>query len=143
MEIRETSLSFPVARGSGPMAANRTIVFPRQVVSAVAAVRGYQVGFSGDDHHVGLLEVALDTAVDQNTVTVAGRLGCRDWSGNWDDDYGGTIQVSLLAELVSATEPPPGGTSSSPTWRPTRPPSTSTRASTSTRRTSARTTRSR
>lgn len=109
MEIRETTLSFAVARGSGPMSANRTIVFPRQVVRAVAAIRGYQIGFSGDDHHVGLLEVALDTAVDQNTVTVDGRLGCRDWSGNWDDDYGGTVQVSVLAELVSAAEPPPRG----------------------------------
>ena len=109
MEIRETTLSFPVARGSGPMTANRTIVFPRQVERAAAAVRGYQVGFAGEDHHVGLLEVAVDTAIDQNTVTVNGRLGCRDWSGTWDDDYGGSIQVSVLAELVSAAEPPPRG----------------------------------
>ncbi|MDQ4052424.1 MAG: hypothetical protein M3237_06955 [Actinomycetota bacterium] len=109
MEVRETTLTFSVARGSGPMTANRTLVFPREVDDAVAAVRGYQVGFAGDDHHVGLLEVALDTAVDQNTVTVNGRLGCRDWSGTWDDDYGGSIQVAVLADLVSATEPPPRG----------------------------------
>ena len=109
MEVRETTLTFSVARGSGPIAANRTIVFPRQVDKAVAAVRGYQVGFAGEDHHVGLLEVAVDTAIDQNTVTVNGRLGCRDWSGTWDDDYGGSIQVSVLAELVSITEPPPRG----------------------------------
>ena len=91
------------------MTANRALVFPRQVDKAVAAVRGDQVGFAGEDHLVGLLEVAVDTAVDQNTVTVNGRLGCRDWSGTWDDDYGGTIQVSVFAELVSATEPPPRG----------------------------------
>lgn len=109
MEIRETTLSFPVARGSGPMTANRTLVFPREVVRAVAAVRGYQIGYAGDDHHVGLLELGLDTAVDHNTVTVNGRLGCRDWSGTWDDDYGGTVQVSVLAELASAAQPPPRG----------------------------------
>jgi len=109
MEIRETTLSFPVARGSGPMTANRTLVFPRPVDRAVAAVRGYQIGFAGEDHHVGLLEVAVDTAIDQNTVTINGRLGCRDWSGTWDDDYGGTIQVSVLTELVSAAEPAPRG----------------------------------
>ena len=109
MEVRETTLTFSVARGSGPMVANRTIVFPRPVDKAVAAVRGYQVGFAGEDHHVGLLEVAVDTAIDNNTVTVNGRLGCRDWSGSWDDDYGGSIQVSVLADLVSITEPPPRG----------------------------------
>lgn len=109
MEIRETSLSFPVARGSGPMRASRAIVFPREVVRAVAGLRGYQVGFSGEDHHVGLLEVALESVIEQNVVTVNGRLACRDWSGNWDDDYGGSIQVTVLAELVSASEPPPRG----------------------------------
>lgn len=109
MEIRETTLSFPVVRGSGPSTASTTIVFPREVVGAVAAMRGYQVGFAGEDHHIGLLEVALDTTADLNAVTIHGRLGSRDWSGYWDDNYGGTIQVSLLAELVSATEPPPRG----------------------------------
>lgn len=109
MDLRETTLTFSVGRGSGPMTANRTLVYPRQDARAVAAVRGYQVGFAGEDHHVGHLEVALDTSVDQNTVTVNGRLGCRDWSGTWDDDYGGSIQVAVLADLVSATEPPPRG----------------------------------
>lgn len=109
MYLRETTLTFSVARGSGPMTANGTLVYPREVDKAVAAVRGYQVGFAGEDHHVGLLEVAVDTTINQNTVTVTGRLGCRDWSGTWDDDYGGSIQVAVLAELVSATEPPPRG----------------------------------
>jgi len=109
MQVRETTLLFPFVRGSGPQISNETIIFPREVSRAVAAIRGYQVGFSGDDHHVGLLEVALDTSFNQNSVTIAGRLGCRDWSGNWDDDYGGSIQVSILAELVSPSEPPPRG----------------------------------
>jgi hypothetical protein len=109
MEIRETTLSFPVVRGSGPSIASATVVFPREVVGAVAAVRGYQIGFAGEDHHIGLLEVALDTTTDLNAVTIQGRLGSRDWSGYWDDNYGGTIQVSLLAELASTAEPAPRG----------------------------------
>lgn len=109
MEIRETTLSFPAIRGSGPQLANATVVYPREVVDAVAGIRGYQVGFSGEDHHVGLMEIDLSTETLGSTVTVRGRLGCRDWSGHWDDDYGGTILVSVLADLVSATEPPPRG----------------------------------
>jgi len=109
MEIRETSLSFPVTRGSGPRTASATIVFPRQVNRAVAAIRGYQVGFVSDDHHVGVLQVELETQINANVVIVNGRLGCRDWSGNWDDEYNGSMLVSVLCDLVSATAPPPRG----------------------------------
>jgi hypothetical protein len=109
MEIRETSLSFPVTRGSGPRTASATLVFPRQVNSAVAAIRGYQVGFVGDDHHVGVLHVELETQINANVVIVNGRLGCRDWSGNWDDEYNGSILVGVLCDLASATQPPPRG----------------------------------
>jgi hypothetical protein len=109
MEIRETSLSFPVTRGSGPRTASATLVFPRQVNNAVASIRGYQVGFVGDDHHVGLLQVELETQINANVVIVNGRLGCRDWSGNWDDEYNGSIMVGVLCDLVSATAPPPRG----------------------------------
>ena len=109
MEVRETSLSFPVTRGSGPRSASATLVFPRQVNSAVAAIRGYQVGFVGDDHHVGLLQVQLDTQINANVVIVTGQLGCRDWSGNWDDEYNGSILVGVLCDLASATQPPPRG----------------------------------
>jgi len=109
MEIRETSISFPVVRGSGPQRASSTVIFPRDVTKAVAAVRGYQIGFVGDDHHVGLLEVDLDTQVNANVVEVDGTLGCRDWSGSWDDEYNGSIQITVLAELEPVTAPPPRG----------------------------------
>ena len=109
MEIRETSLSFPVSRGSGPRTASATLVFPRQVSSAVAAIRGYQVGFVGDDHNVGVLQIELETQINANVVIVNGRLGCRDWSGNWDDEYNGSILVGVLCDLVSASLPPPRG----------------------------------
>lgn len=109
MQIRETSLSFPVTRGSGPREASATLVFPRQVTKAIAALRGYQVGFVGEDHHVGLLQVDLNTEVNANVVVVRGRLGCRDWSGNWDDEYNGSILVGVLADLAAATVPPPRG----------------------------------
>jgi hypothetical protein len=109
MPIRETSISFPVTRGSGPRTATSTIVFPRQVLKAVATLRGYQIGFVGDDHHVGRLQVELETTVSSNVVIVTGRLGCRDWSGNWDDEYTGAINASVFAELESVTAPPRRG----------------------------------
>jgi len=106
MEIRETSLSFPTTRGSGPRQASATLVFPREVNKAVASIRGYHFGFVGDDHHVGLLQVELDTVINANVVIATGRLGCRDWSGNWDDEYNGSILVTVLADLAPASSPP-------------------------------------
>ena len=75
--------------------------------AATAGVSGYTFAYSGDDHHVGRIEVRLDTSILNNTVTVTGWFGLHDWSGNWDDLYDGTIEFTLVADLASATAPPP------------------------------------
>ncbi len=109
MPIRETSINFPVTRGSGPRLASSTLVFPRQVEKAVATIRGYQIGFVGEDHHVGVLQVELGTTINGNVVIANGTLGCRDWSGTWDDEYTGSINVTVFAELAPVSAPPPRG----------------------------------
>lgn len=106
MEIRTGSVLFPSLRGSGPRTASQTLVFPRTVVQAAVGLAGYSAGFSGSDHHVGLFSVVADHLVNANTVTVTVRLGVRDWSGDWDDSYEGTVRFSVLAELESASAPP-------------------------------------
>lgn len=111
MEIRSGSLDFsqPLS-GSGPRPASATVVFPRSVKSAVAGLSGYAAEYSGgNDHHIGLLEVKLDTTINDNTVTVDGRFGLRDWSGNWDDEYDGSIDFVVVADLVPIGDPPPRG----------------------------------
>jgi len=110
MQIRTGSIDFSAPlRGSGPRTASQTVVFPRPVVRAVAGLGGYTVAYSGGDHHVGRMEVRLDATVNADTVTVEARLGLRDWSGDWDDDYDGTIEFVVLADLESATATPPRG----------------------------------
>lgn len=110
MELRVLSADFSApVRGSGPRTATQAIVFPRAVQEATSGLAGYTLAFAGDDHHVGKIEVRLDTAVNGNVVEVTATLGLRDWSGDWDDNYQGNVQFAVLAELVSATEPPPRG----------------------------------
>jgi hypothetical protein len=109
MDVRLGSLFFPALRGNGPRTATQAVIFPRQVERAVAGLMGYSVGFSGDDHHLGLLDLELSTSVNSNVAQVTGTFGLRDWSGNWDDDYQGTVQFAVLAELQSVTAPPPRG----------------------------------
>lgn len=111
MEIRTDSLDFSSPlRGDGPRQTSKTLVYPRAVTSAVAGLSGYLAEFaSHDDHHIGRLDIRLDTSINANTVTVDGHFGLRDWSGNWDDAYDGVIDFVVLADLVPVSEPPPRG----------------------------------
>jgi hypothetical protein len=111
MDLRAGSLDFSLPlSGSGPRPASTTVVFPRAVNTAVAGLTGYAAEYSGgNDHHVGLLEIKLDTTINDNTVTVDGRFGLRDWSGNWDDEYDGSIDFVVVADLVPVGAPPPRG----------------------------------
>jgi hypothetical protein len=77
-------------------------------VRAVAGLTGYFAEYSGqNDHHLGQLTVQLDTSINDNTVTVTGTFGLRDWSGNWDDPYDGNIECVVLADLQDPTQQPP------------------------------------
>ena len=107
MEIRSGSIFFPRTRGSGPRTANSLpMVFTRQVLRAVAGLTGYTAQFRPDDHHLGQFRVQLNPTVAANTVTVSATFGLRDWSGDWDDEYTGTVNFVVLADLESATAPP-------------------------------------
>lgn len=108
MEIRSGSLLFESLRGGGPRSAVSTIGFNRGVLRAVAGLSGYSAGFRSGEHHVGELDVRLDTEIDGSNVNVTATFGVRDWSGVWGDDYAGLAQFVVLADL----EPlgPPGGT---------------------------------
>jgi hypothetical protein len=109
MEIRLASADFssPV-RGSGPRVLPQTVVFTRQVLVATSGLIGYSVAFSPrDDHHVGKIQIQVDTQINANVVTVTATLGLRDWSGDWDDNYQGRIDFVVLADLAPITDPPP------------------------------------
>lgn len=108
-EIRRAAFNFPRLRGNGPQTATQVIVFAREVERATAGITGYSMGFAGEDHHVGNLDLGLEATITANVVEVRAHLGVRDWSGNWDDDYAGTITAAVLADLVSVTAPPTRG----------------------------------
>jgi len=106
MEVRTSTLSFPRARDIGPRTELAAFNFPRPVRQAVAGLVGTEFGFSPrDDHHLGLVNVRLSTSISNDLVTVEGTFGVRDWSGEYDDDYEGSIQFVLLAELETASVP--------------------------------------
>ncbi len=113
MEIRTNALLFPKTRNSGPIAASTQLRFARNVVGAVAAMSGYSATFENrDDHELGKLDLELTTTIDPadpRNVTVDGSFALRDWSGNWDDAYSGTVSLTVLADLAPVAPPTPGG----------------------------------
>ncbi len=108
MDIRTGSADFSSLRGSGPRTAQQAIVFPRNVDKAAVGLLGYSVEFGdNNDHNFGRCEIRVEATITANVVTVTSTLGLRDFSGDWDDDYLGSVDFAVLADLVSATAPPP------------------------------------
>jgi len=78
------------------------VTFASPVSQATAILTGYLVEFSGgNDHHFGQLDVEVAvpaSGINGGVVTVNVTFGLRDWSGNWDDQYDGTINFAVIAE---------------------------------------------
>ncbi len=98
MDIRTGSITFAKGRGpSNPRTDNTTVVFPAAVTTAVAVLTGTDFGFSDDDHHLGQIDVRVVANPIGSAVMVTATLGVRDWSGDFDDDYEGTVYFAVLA----------------------------------------------
>ncbi len=111
MEVRSGAISFQHAKGSGPRRAQTTFIFPRAIDRAVAGLSGFSAGFHREDgdHHLGILQMELETRIQNNVAVVEATYGLRDWSGDWDDEYEGVVDIVLLAELADPAAVPPRG----------------------------------
>jgi len=100
MEIANGSIMFSPMSGLGPRTATQDVSFSSPITTAVTILTGMNVEFShGDDHNLGNLQVGvIGTQIDPTTVRVTATYGLRDWSGNWDDDYDGTVFFAVVAE---------------------------------------------
>lgn len=92
--------TFPNDSGYGPLV--QTTFHQPQVANRVNSpfLRGFDVAYSGSDHHVKEISAQVLPKVVPNGPTsydaIESRLGLRDSSGNWDDAYGGTVDFSVL-----------------------------------------------
>ncbi len=112
MDVRSSSFHFPSTEGTGPQSASAQLSFPRAVRQVAVGITGYTATFENEeDHHLGRLIVELNASVnggDATKVDVSGSFGLRDWSGEWDDAYGGLIEWTVFADLVGIGPPAPG-----------------------------------
>lgn len=100
MQIVNQSVSFAALSGSGPQVSSPTVTFPSPVTQAAAILTGFTVEYSGgNDHHLGQLDCSvMVSAVNGANVSVDVKLGLRDWSGNWDDQYDGEVFFAVVGQ---------------------------------------------
>jgi len=103
LEMRTGSITFPRDKGSGPRSGTTDVTFSGPVSSPAAVLTGADYGFSQEDgdHHLGQVNMKVDAAASAGSsdVRVTAMLGVRDWTGDWDDDYEGTIYFAVLGEV--------------------------------------------
>lgn len=104
MEIKPGSIVFNSFKDSGPRTDSAEVTLDNDASQATAILTGFNVAYSpsDEDHHLGNLEIRLRTQFVNPTpsrlVRVTAVFGLRDWSGDWDDKYEGTVNFAVLAE---------------------------------------------
>lgn len=102
MQIVNSSQFFPNLSGFGPQVATTNVVMPFAVTQATAILTGFLAEFgNNNDHHLGQIDVKVSVppgGISGTAVTVNVTYGLRDWSGNWDDNYNGTVFFSVIGE---------------------------------------------
>ncbi len=102
MQIVNSSQTFGPLSGTGPRSSTATVTLAQPVTQATAILTGFIAEFSqGNDHHLGQLDIQVVVpagGVNGQNVQVQVTYGLRDWSGNWDDQYDGTVFFAVVGE---------------------------------------------
>ncbi len=75
--------------------------FSNSILNAEAALNGWDLRFTGQDHHYhdGFVKIQ-DVEVVDRRVKVTALMGIRDNSGDWDDTYEGEANVLIIASIA-------------------------------------------
>ncbi|HEX5876549.1 MAG TPA: hypothetical protein VFY60_18015 [Pyrinomonadaceae bacterium] len=115
MEVRTGIALFSNLRDRGPF--RQTVIFDpfsRPILKLFPGLTGYTIGFrqgftatDKNDHPLGRLHVQLENwTFNGHQASVEVSFGLRDWSGDWDDVYEGSVKCAAIAELEPASTMP-------------------------------------
>ena len=100
------SIQFDTARvrfdaaSGGPQTETGEVSFMHRVKAADAAIKGYSIGFEGDDHHLYQEKVEIKSVRLNGTKVEFGvELALRDKSGHYDDNFSGEVIVMVTADV--------------------------------------------
>lgn len=103
LRLKRVQFTFPSTTGSQ---ANQiqTISFsefPGTIRTASAAINGFDARFTNEDRDLGRLKVDIDVLdVSSSSVRLRGEILLRDFSGNVDDPFQGSITGLVIADVA-------------------------------------------
>jgi len=100
IDFQEHRITFDSNSG-GPRNATHRFEFPSRVTKARSFLNGFHIGFTDSQHPLRSVEINTRiNEIDEEDVEVFAVFALRDNSGNFDDRYGGFIDVVVVVDRV-------------------------------------------
>ncbi|UVE50450.1 hypothetical protein KU306_00630 [Haloferax larsenii] len=96
-ELETVQFSFSDVTGH-EYTASKDVGVRGRIISAETAIKSFDIGYDGEDHHVMTEKIQTDADVHGDTVNVSLHALFRDASGHIDDPYGGNVEVLVISE---------------------------------------------
>jgi hypothetical protein len=100
IDFQRLRFGFPPTTGRA-QSTTLAATFPSHVSRADAALNGFDIGFTKDDHHLFREQIDISTSIppnNLNTVNVTVHFALRDSSGVFDDSYNGWVDVLVIVD---------------------------------------------
>ena len=100
LDFRNVVVPFNPASG-GAQRENGIAVFNSTVRRANTALKGFNILYTNGDHEILRQEIDIDlTSINGNSVNFAVDFVLRDGSGSFDDPFGGSVEVLVIADVA-------------------------------------------
>jgi hypothetical protein len=101
-EFQIITISQFSTKGEPSPISSTTSQFSNSVLNAEAALRSWELCFSTTDKHFhrGFVRITAVEKVEERKVKVTAEIGLRDHSGEWDDNYEGSAEILVIAEVA-------------------------------------------
>ena len=101
MALAFISKRIEVPKGTGRRQIFDSVPFQNKVRVADVAVRGFTLDYVDSDHHINVVEVSTHLGVIEGEI-VHFRVNCQYADRNFDDQFFGTVDVLVIADLQPA-----------------------------------------
>jgi hypothetical protein len=100
LQFATVTVNFPTTRDR-EQSINSFADFSNNVRSAQVAINGWDISYRDGDHHLGRMKVDSSMSnINGRRVNFTTNLLLRDFSGNIDDTYGGSVDILVIAEVA-------------------------------------------